>query len=110
MRHVDRQQLCGAAGLCTDAGRRPGGREYKEPRRRCAFRIHARRCIFDVMGEVTFGTRGEWTRPRVLQVQFQGITGHDLDRFRDGSRQVVVAPQEVASGSLIYPFAKARIP
>jgi branched-chain amino acid transport system substrate-binding protein len=63
-----------------------------------------------VMGEVTFGTRGEWTRPRVLQVQFQGITGHDLDQFRDGSRQVVVAPQEVASGSLIYPFAKARIP
>ena len=63
-----------------------------------------------MMGEVTFGTRGEWTRPRVLQVQFQGITGHDLDRFRDGSRQVVVAPQEVASGSLIYPFAKARIP
>ena len=61
-----------------------------------------------VMGGVTFGTRGEWTNPRVLQVQFQGITGHDLDQFREGSRQVVVAPQEMASGSLIYPFAKAR--
>lgn len=63
-----------------------------------------------VMGGVTFGALGEWTAPRVLQVQFQGIAGHDLEQFRDGSRQVVVAPHEMASGSLIYPFAKARTP
>ena len=63
-----------------------------------------------VMGDVTFAARGEWTHPRVLQVQFQGITGHDLDQFRDGTRQIVVAPQEMASGTLIYPFAKARLP
>lgn len=62
------------------------------------------------MGDVTFGPRGEWTRPRVLQVQFQGITGHDLEQFRNGSRQVVVSPTEMASGPLIYPFAKAQTP
>lgn len=61
-----------------------------------------------VMGKITFGALGEWMRPRVLQAQFQNVDGHDVDQFRDGSRQVVVAPQEMASGPLIYPYAKAR--
>lgn len=61
-----------------------------------------------VMGNITFGTHGEWTHSRVLQVQYQGIEGHDVDQFRDGSRQTVVAPPDLASGTLIYPFADAR--
>jgi branched-chain amino acid transport system substrate-binding protein len=61
-----------------------------------------------VMGPVTFGARGEWTHPRVLQVQFQNVNGHAVDQFRDGSKQVIVAPEEMASGQLIYPFAHAR--
>ena len=68
-----------------------------------------RRAVFStVMGNITFGARGEWTHPRVLQVQFQGVVGNSVDQFRDGSRQVVVAPREMASGVLIYPFANAR--
>lgn len=59
------------------------------------------------MGDVTFGKKGEWVHPRVLQVQFQGITGHDVDQFKDGSRQVVVAPHVMASGQLIAPYAAA---
>lgn len=70
---------------------------------------HARTATFaTVMGSITFGERGEWTTPRVAQVQFQGVEGHDVDQFRDGTRQIVVAPPELASGSLIYPFARAR--
>jgi branched-chain amino acid transport system substrate-binding protein len=57
-----------------------------------------------VMGEVDFGVNGEWVQPRVLQVQFQGITGHDVDQFRSGSRQVVVDPPDLASGELHYPY------
>jgi branched-chain amino acid transport system substrate-binding protein len=60
-----------------------------------------------VMGEVKFGKNGEWTHPRVLQIQFQGIAGHEADQFKDGSRQVVVAPNSMTSGQLIYPYAKA---
>jgi branched-chain amino acid transport system substrate-binding protein len=60
-----------------------------------------------VMGDVKFGKNGEWAHPRVLQVQFQGIAGHEADQFKDGSRQVVVAPNSMASGQLIYPYAKA---
>jgi branched-chain amino acid transport system substrate-binding protein len=60
-----------------------------------------------VMGDMRFGTNGEWAEPRVLQVQFQGISGHDVGRFRNGSRQVVVSPPNFVSGGLTYPYAKA---
>ncbi len=60
-----------------------------------------------VMGEVKFGKNGEWAHPRVLQVQFQGISGQGTDQFKDGSRQVVVAPDAMASGRLIFPYAAA---
>jgi branched-chain amino acid transport system substrate-binding protein len=60
-----------------------------------------------VMGDVTFGSDGEWRQPRVLQVQFQNIVGHDAQQFKDGSRQVVVSPSAMASGTLIFPYALA---
>jgi len=69
---------------------------------------YARRATFQtVMGDVTFDSGGEWQESRVLQVQFQGIVGHDAHQFKDGSRQVVVAPRAMASGALIYPYALA---
>jgi branched-chain amino acid transport system substrate-binding protein len=60
-----------------------------------------------VMGDVKFGKNGEWAYPRVLQVQFRGITGHEPDQFKDGSRQVVVSPNTLASGQLIFPYDEA---
>ena len=59
------------------------------------------------MGEVQFGANGEWTHPRVLQVQFQGITDDGVEQFRGGSRQAVVSPNALASGQLIFPYAEA---
>jgi branched-chain amino acid transport system substrate-binding protein len=68
----------------------------------------ARNATFNtVMGDVKFGRNGEWEHPRVLQVQFRGIAGHEADQFMDGSRQVVVAPGAMASGQLIFPYAEA---
>ena len=73
-----------------------------------ALSAFTRDAIFNtVMGEVRFGRNGEWAHPRVLQVQFQGIAGYEADQFRDGSRQVVVAPNAMASGRLIFPYAEA---
>lgn len=72
---------------------------------------YAREATFDtVMGPIHFGRNGEWAVPRVLQVQFQGIQGHDLAQFQQGLRQVVVWPPELASGQLSYPFADAVSP
>ena len=61
-----------------------------------------------VVGEVTFGARGEWARSRVLQVQYQNIKGHDVAQFKDMSTQVVVAPADYASGEVIYPYERAK--
>jgi branched-chain amino acid transport system substrate-binding protein len=69
---------------------------------------YARSATFHtVMGDVQFGKNGEWAHPRVLQVQFRGIAGHDANQFKDGSRQVVVAPDTLASGQLTFPYAEA---
>ncbi|QIG94385.1 amino acid ABC transporter substrate-binding protein [Bradyrhizobium sp. 6(2017)] len=67
---------------------------------------YARSATFDtVMGDVQFGRKGEWPHPRVLQVQFQGISGHDVEQFRNGSRQIVVSPSGFTSGRLRFPYA-----
>jgi len=69
---------------------------------------YAREATFDtVVGPVRFGVNGEWAEPRVLQVQFQGIAGNGVEQFRNGSRQIVVAPAGVSSGALVYPYARA---
>ncbi|MGM4920379.1 amino acid ABC transporter substrate-binding protein [Tardiphaga sp. 813_E8_N1_3] len=68
----------------------------------------ARTATFNtVMGDVIFGKNGEWAHPRVLQVQFQGIDGHETKQFKDGSKQAVVTPHGLASGKLIFPYADA---
>ena len=61
-----------------------------------------------VVGDVKFGTNGEWAQSRQLQVQFQNVKSNDLAQFKDISTQVVVAPAEFESGRLIYPYEKAK--
>ncbi|KWT72978.1 Branched-chain amino acid ABC transporter, amino acid-binding protein [Hyphomicrobium sulfonivorans] len=69
---------------------------------------YASEATFDtVMGNIKFGKNGEWAHPRVLQVQFRGISGDGVDQFKDGSRQVVVSPGKLASGQLIFPYGEA---
>jgi branched-chain amino acid transport system substrate-binding protein len=61
-----------------------------------------------VAGEIKFGANGEWAEARVLQIQFQGIKGNDLEQFKNPATQVILAPASYASGKVIYPFAEAR--
>ncbi len=61
-----------------------------------------------VVGDVQFGSDGEWAQSRVLQVQFQNIKGNDVAQFKDISTQVVVSPPEYQSGNVIYPYEKAK--
>jgi branched-chain amino acid transport system substrate-binding protein len=70
---------------------------------------YTRNSVFrTVVGDVKFGADGEWSAPRVLQVQFRNIQGHEIDQFRDTQTRAVVSPVEFASGDLIYPYAKAK--
>jgi branched-chain amino acid transport system substrate-binding protein len=67
---------------------------------------YTRAASFDtVMGRVRFGRNGEWDAPRVLQVQFDGITGHGVDQFRSGATQLTVSPPDLAAATLRYPYA-----
>jgi branched-chain amino acid transport system substrate-binding protein len=61
-----------------------------------------------VLGDVKFGKWGEWAESRVLLVQFRGIKSNDPMQFKGVDTQAVVSPPEYASGSLIYPFEKAK--
>lgn len=61
-----------------------------------------------VLGDVKFGAGGGWSQARVLQVQYQNIRTTDLADFKDASTQAVVWPSGLASGALIYPYAKAK--
>src|SRR5229473_1712169 len=63
-----------------------------------------------VVGEITFGKDGEWTKSRVVFTQFQHVTGNTLDQFKDTTHEVVVWPEEYKSGDMIYPYADARNP
>jgi branched-chain amino acid transport system substrate-binding protein len=60
-----------------------------------------------VMGAFRFGLNGEWAEPRVLQVQFQRISGHGINQFQNGLRQIVLTPTKFASGEFRYPYAHA---
>ena len=61
-----------------------------------------------VVGDIKFGRGGEWAQSRVPLVQFQNITGNGIDQFRDLSAEVIIAPAQYKSGTVIYPYADAK--
>ena len=68
-----------------------------------------RKATFEtVIGNVTFGENGGWAQPRVLTVQFQNIATNDISEFKRPDTQVVVYSPDMASGSVIYPYASSH--
>jgi branched-chain amino acid transport system substrate-binding protein len=61
-----------------------------------------------IVGDLQFGPDGEWTQPRMLQVQYRGIHSSDIAEFKDMEKQVIVAPPRYKTGEVIYPYADAR--
>jgi branched-chain amino acid transport system substrate-binding protein len=61
-----------------------------------------------VLGDVKFGKGGEWSQPRVLQIQFQNVKGNDVAQFKDVKTQVVLTPSDYKSGDVIYPYETAK--
>jgi branched-chain amino acid transport system substrate-binding protein len=68
-------------------------------------RTHA---FHTLVGDITFGPNGEWAEPRVLEVQFHGIQGHDVEQFRTLDTQTVLFPPALKTGDLRYPYTDAR--
>ena len=61
-----------------------------------------------IAGDIKFGPNGEWVEPRVMEVQFQNVQGHELQQFKDLKAEIVLWPPELATGKLIYPYADAK--
>jgi branched-chain amino acid transport system substrate-binding protein len=61
-----------------------------------------------LVGDITFGPNGEWTEPRVLAVQFQGVQSRDVAQFRDPKVEVILWPAELKSGELRTPYTDAK--
>jgi branched-chain amino acid transport system substrate-binding protein len=62
-----------------------------------------------ILGDVKFGSGGAWSTARVLQVQYRDIPDHDLENFKGTRTQAVVWPSRLASQTLIYPYAHAKL-
>ncbi len=61
-----------------------------------------------IVGDIKFGSLGEWEKTRILTVQYQHISGNDVAQFKQPGKQVILYPPELKSGDLIEPFSKAR--
>jgi branched-chain amino acid transport system substrate-binding protein len=61
-----------------------------------------------VVGDVTFGNKGEWAKSRIMTVQFQNIAGTSVDDFRDGKGETVIWPDEYKNGDAIVPYSSIK--
>jgi branched-chain amino acid transport system substrate-binding protein len=62
-----------------------------------------------INGDVKFGPGGEWAKSGMLQVQYHDIKqGAGLDVWRGMGYQTVLTPANLKTGSVVYPFEKAR--
>ena len=61
-----------------------------------------------VVGDVSYGKDGEWAKPRVLEVQFQNVTGTGIDQFKTTKTEIVVAPPEFRTGEVLAPYSDIK--
>jgi branched-chain amino acid transport system substrate-binding protein len=61
-----------------------------------------------VVGDVKFGPNGEWSEPRVNEVQFQNIKANDIEQFRDSKTEVILWPPDLKTGDLMYPYTDVK--
>ncbi len=57
-----------------------------------------------IVGDVKFGSDGEWAKPRILSVQYQNLKGNDVAQFEVPEHTVVMYPPEYRSGDPQIPY------
>jgi branched-chain amino acid transport system substrate-binding protein len=57
-----------------------------------------------IVGDITFDKSGEWSKPRLLMVQFKNIKGSGTEQYLNGNTQTVVFPPEYKDGDAV-PFS-----
>jgi branched-chain amino acid transport system substrate-binding protein len=61
-----------------------------------------------VVGEIEYGSDGEWTQGRTVYTQFQHVVPNDFEQFATGKVQPVLWPPQYKTGDIIYPYAEAQ--
>jgi branched-chain amino acid transport system substrate-binding protein len=62
-----------------------------------------------IMGDWSYGPKGEWTKSGMMQVQYHNVKdGNDLEQWRGMSVQTVLTPDPLKTGTVIYPYEKAK--
>jgi branched-chain amino acid transport system substrate-binding protein len=61
-----------------------------------------------IVGDIKFGSNGEWVEPRVLAVQFQGVKSNDMEQFRDPKTEVILWPPALKTGDIEYPYSDVK--
>ena len=69
--------------------------------------IHAT-TFHTIVGDVKFADNGEWEKPRLIFVQYRGVSGSDVNQFKEPGKAVIVYPPELRSGKLEYPYSAAQ--
>ena len=60
------------------------------------------------VGKVSFAKNGEWAQPRVMMVQFHGITGNSIDQWKKPGALTVLEPTAYKTGHVKAPFQSFR--
>jgi len=60
-----------------------------------------------IVGDIAYGPDGEWSKSRVLEVQFHDLKANDLESIRGAKTEMILEPPEYKTGQAI-PFAEAR--
>jgi branched-chain amino acid transport system substrate-binding protein len=61
-----------------------------------------------IVGPITFGPDGEWKETATLEAQFRGVKDKNIDQFRSAGKQVILFPDRLKTGDLVFPFEDAR--
>jgi branched-chain amino acid transport system substrate-binding protein len=61
-----------------------------------------------IIGPVAFSADGEWKETATLEAQFRGIADKNVNQFRSSGKQVILFPDRLKTGDLIFPFEDAR--
>ena len=60
------------------------------------------------VGKVRFAQNGEWAQSRVMMTQYHGISGTDVEQFKQPGKLTVLFPKEYKTGDVKTPFHENR--
>jgi branched-chain amino acid transport system substrate-binding protein len=61
-----------------------------------------------IVGDIRFGKDGEWSKPRVLEVQWQNIKSNSLAEFRNTKTEVILEPAQYRDGTVLAPYSSVK--